>query len=431
LQLKKPGEKRRRYPAEEAKFLIFERRDMKRSAILGSMISYFMLLTLVLSSLGLAQQATSKAKDFQWPPMLRVITAGTQTGSFASTNGWAPKLQAAIGINVRVIPEDGEVTRYVRFAENKEAELASIAMAEAGFAIESKSGYADKKAYPMKIMWHHNDTAWGFVVRGDSKFKTIYDLKQKGVRVAVSMQSPAMTVAIQEAMPAFLGWTREEAKQNWVYIPAGNYAENCRSVTDGKADVAYVSPISSITVEMEAHPKKIRWLPMPLTDKKGWKGYLSIRPTTIPTTLDWGVPSARGVDAISSNFLYYARLDANQEMIYRLAKWFNEGYESYKGAHSVAARMSLKQFRSFLDFCPMPVAEGTVRYLKEIGKWTAADDKWNEEANKLMDRWIKAKEATLAEAKAKAVKVQWEDKEYLNILNKHTAAIPQFMARVQ
>ena len=404
---------------------------MKKGAFLGSIISCFVVVILLFSSFGLSQQTASKDKEFQWPPVLRVGTPGTMSGSFASTNGWAPKLQAAIGTNVRVIPEDSEVLRYVRFTESKEFELDSVSTSDVSGAIEGMGGYADKRAYPMRLVWHHNDTPWSFVVRGDSKFKTIYDLKQKGVRVAVSQQSPPMIVAIHEALPGFIGWTKEEAKQNWTFVPCGSYAENCRSVTDGKADVAWVSPISSVTYEMEAHPKKLRWLPQPLTDKKGWKGWLAYRPTHIPTTMNWGVSSAVGVDALSSNFIYWTRPDVSQEMIYRLAKWFKENYDSYKGVHKVAERMSLEQLRSFLNFCPHPVAEGTVRYLKEIGQWTAKDDQWNEEAIKLMDRWIKARNAAIDEAKSKGVKLHWEDKGYLDILKKHAAGIPPFMARVQ
>jgi TRAP transporter TAXI family solute receptor len=404
---------------------------MKRRAFLGVIISGFVIGMLVFNSVGLAQQTTSKSKEFQWPPVLKIATPGTLSGSFASTNAWAPKLQAAIGTMVRIIPEDVESRRYARFTEDKEFEVDSISMADASYGVQGEGGYADKRSYPVRILWHHNDTPWSFAVRGDSKFKTIYDLKKKGVKVAVSSQSPPMAVAVHEALPAFIGWTKEEAKQNWVFVPVGSYAENCRTVTDGKADVSYVSPISSVTFEMEAHPKKIRWLPMPLTDKGGWKRFLIFRPQTIPATIDWGVPSAVGIDGITSNYLYWTRPDVNQEMIYRLAKWLNENYDSYKASHTAASRMSLKHFRKFLDYSPVPVAEGTIRYLKEIGQWTAADDKWNDEAIKLMDRWIKARNAAMAEAKTKGVKIHWEDKGYLDILKKHTAGIPPFTARVQ
>jgi TRAP transporter TAXI family solute receptor len=404
---------------------------MKRTAFLGIITICFAAVILVFSSVGPAQQAASKSKDFQWPPVLKVVTAGTQSAGFASTNGWAPKLQAAIGAHMRVVPEDSLVRRYVRLTENKEFELASLPISDMALAFQGEEGFADKRVYPVTIVWHHNDSPWSFAVRGDSKLKTIYDMKQKGIRVALSTQSAAMTIAMQEALPAFLGWTQEEAKRNWIYVPVGSYAENCRSVTEGKTDVAYVSPMSSVTYEMEAHPKKIRWLSMPLTDKEAWKRWLKIRPTSIPTTLDWGVPSALGVDALSSNYLYWSRPDLSQEMFYRLAKWFNESFESYKTVHATVGRMSLQQFRNYLNYSPFPISEGTVKYLKEIGQWKAADDKWNGEANKLMNQWVKARNAALDDAKAKGVKVDWKSKEYLNLLNKYTAGIPPFTARVQ
>jgi TRAP transporter TAXI family solute receptor len=404
---------------------------MKRVAFLGLIISCSVIITLVLSSFGLAQQATPKAKDFKWPAVIRVATSGTATAGFASTNGWVPKLQAAISTMVRAIPEDSEARRYIRFNENKDFEVASISVAEGSFAVQGEGGYAEKKAYPMRLVWHHNDTPWSFAVRGDSEFKTLYHLKKKGVRVALATASPSMMSVVQEALPAFIGWTKEEAKQNWVFVPAGSYGENCRTVTDGKADVSYVSPISSVTYEMEAHPKKLRWLPMPFTDKAAWKRFLKIRPQTIPATIDWGVPTAIGIEGLTSNYLYWTRPDVDQETIYHLAKWLNEGFDSYKDTHKAASRMSLKHFRKFLDYSPSPVSEGTIRYLKEIGQWTAADDKWNEEAIKLMDRWIKARDAAIAEAKTKGVKIHWEDKAYLDILKKHTARISPFTARVE
>jgi hypothetical protein len=37
----------------------------------------------------------------------------------------------------------------------------------------------------------------------------------------------------------------------------------------------------------------------------------------------------------------------------------------------------------------------------------------------------------MSEAKAKGVKMHWEEKAYLDIIKKHTANLPSFMARVQ
>jgi uncharacterized protein len=123
-------------------------------------------------------------------------------------------------------------------------------------------------------------------------------------------------------------------------------------------------------------------------------------------------------------------LYVDQEMIYRISKWFHERFDDYKDVHAIAKRMSLEHMRKFLDNSPFPVAEGTVRYLKEIGQWTEADDAWNNAQIELMDRWVKARNAAIAEAKAKKIKIHWENQEYLNLIKKHAEGIPVFRTRL-
>ena len=403
---------------------------MKNAILSGLIIGCVVSIALVIGSAGCRQTDSGASDGFKWPRMLRVATPGTASGSFASTNGWAPILQAATGMSVRVIPEDSEPGRYRRLTEEKEFELASISVAEARFQIEGIEGYAAMPPNPMFLVWHHNDTPWAWVVRGDSKYKTIYDLKQPGVRVSLSSQSPAMMLATQSALPAFLGWTPEEAAQNWTYVPVGSYVENCRSVTDGRADVAWAAPSSAVLYEMAGHPRGIRFLSQPLDDTEAWKGWLRYRPTHVPTTINFGVPEAIGADGLSSSFNYWTRAGMDEETVYGLAKWFHEGFDAYKGVHALAPRMSIEHFRSFLNFQPMPVHPGTVRYLREIGQWTEKDDEWNSAALDLMNRWLAARKAANEEARTRSVRTHWENQEYVDIIKKKTADLPIFRTRL-
>jgi len=43
-----------------------------------------------------------------------------------------------------------------------------------------------------------------------------------------------------------------------------------------------------------------------------------------------------------------------------------------------------------------------------------------------MDRWVKARNAALDEAKAKGVKIHRDNTEYMAIMEKHTKDIPTF-----
>ncbi|AFT70748.1 hypothetical protein B5T_02475 [Alloalcanivorax dieselolei B5] len=368
--------------------------------------------------------------DFEWPRLLVIGTAGTSSASFASTNGWTPVLQKQTGSVVRAVPEDNEAMRYRRLTDRRDLNISSVSAAEMRFQIEGIGGYAATKPASMRVLWHHNDTPWGFVVSGDSKLKSLEDLKDGGYRVAKGMFSPPMIAAATQALPAFIGLSEEEAESKINYIPASSYAENCRSVVEGKADVAYCAPVSSVLSEMEGAPGGIRWLPLSHENKEGWEGYLSYRPMLVPTKIELGVSTARGVDGATSNFVYTVTTDADEDFVYHMAKWIHESYDDYKSNHPMAARMSLEQFRAYLDRTPLPIHEGTVKYLREIGAWSEEDDVWNEQAKAKMDHWVQARQAALQEANKNGVKVDFENQAFLDIQDKHTQDLEGFRSRL-
>jgi hypothetical protein len=181
---------------------------------------------------------------------------------------------------------------------------------------------------------------------------------------------------------------------------------------------------------MEGAPGSIRWLNMPLDDKAGWDGYLKHRPMHVPATVEIGVSTARGVAGPTSNFVYAVAADADADFVYNMAKWMHRSYDAYKNTHPLAARMSLQLFRGYLDRTPVPVHEGTVRYLREIGQWSDADDVWNAKAIKQMDAWIAARRAALAEAAANKVKIDFKNPAFVEIVNKHIGPLEVFRSRL-
>lgn len=397
--------------------------DIKLRRTLGSAAS-------IVALLACGTAGSTESANYTWPKLLVIGTPGTSSGGFASTNGWAPVLQQDGGPNVRVIPEDSELMRYRRLTDQRNIHVSSVSAAEMRFQIQGIGGYAATKPVAQRTLWHHNDSPWGFVVSGDSNLRSLDDLKKGGVRVAQGMFSPPMIAAVTGALPAFLGLSEEEAKKTLRYVPVSSYAENCRSVVEGKADVAYCSTISSVLSEMEGAPGGIRWLPMPHADTEGWRRFLDYRPMLVPTTIDLGVATARGTESTTSNFVYAVPSDADTDFAYNMAKWFHTGHDNYKSKHPLAERMSLEHFRAYLDRSPIPVHEGTVKYLREIGAWTEKDDAWNAEAIAKMDKWIAARQAAMDEAQKSKVKIDFQNDEFLKIVDKHTAGLDGFKSRL-
>ncbi|MDF2231747.1 TAXI family TRAP transporter solute-binding subunit [Albimonas sp. CAU 1670] len=386
--------------------------------------------TLLAAAALLAFGAPASSQDYEWPRLLVIGTPGTSSGSFASTNGWAPILQKEKGPTVRVVPEDNEPMRYRRLTDRKDIAITSVSAAEMRFQIQGIGGYAATPPAAQRLLWHHNDTPWGYVTAGDSSIQSLADLKKGGVRVTEGMFSPPMSLTVTKALPAFLGMSPEEAAETISFVPASSYAENCRSVVEGKSDVAYCAPISSVLSEMEGAPGSIRWLPMPLDDKEGWAGYLAHRPMLVPSKITMGVKTAHGIDGVTSNFVYSVAADADADFVYNMAKFFHESFDAYSGTHPLAARMSLELFRGYLDRSPLPVHEGTVRYLREIGQWTDADDVWNQAAAEKMDAWIAARKAAMAEAQEKGIRADFQDEAFLGIIEKHTEGLEGFRSRL-
>src|SRR5690554_1004043 len=156
--------------------------------------------------------SAAQAEDYDLPRLLVIGTPGTSSGSFASTNGWAPVLQKETSTVPRIVPEDSEAQRYRRLTDRRDITMSSVSAAEMRFQVEGIGAYAGTKPVAQRVVWHHNDTPWGFVVSGSSDLKTMEDLKKGGVRVAQAAHSPPMTTAVREALPGYLGLSEQETE---------------------------------------------------------------------------------------------------------------------------------------------------------------------------------------------------------------------------
>lgn len=385
-----------------------------------------MTAAVALNALPIAGQA----EEYDLPRLLVIGTPGTASGSFASTNGWAPVLQEQTDVIARIVPEDSERQRYTRLTERRDIRMSSVPAAELRSQVEGIGAYAGAKPVAQHMVWHHNDTPWGFIVSGESDIESMSDLNREGLKVALPVFSPTLVATMDKALPAYLGLSQEEAEKKFEYVPTSSYVETCRSVVEGKADVTYCAAVSSVLSEMEGSPGGIRWLGMDANDKEAWDGYLTYRPMLIPSDISIGVSSAQGVAGVTSNFVYSVPADAEEDFAYNMAKWFHQSFDAYKDTHPLAARMELSIFLDYIDRSPVPVHAGTVRYLKEIGEWTDEREARNQQAVALMNQWIEARNAALAEARESRIRPDQNDEAFMEIFHKHTEGLENLRSRL-
>ena len=168
--------------------------------------------------------------------------------------------------------------------------------------------------------------------------------------------------------------------------------------------------------EAQAAPHGIRFIELPASkDPEGAARFLEFRPTLSFAKSRLGVKEAIGVEQLVTYTPIICLADKDPELTYHLAKWWDENYDRYKDAHSLAVGMSIDSFRGLLDTTYLPVHEGTIRYLKEKGLWTVDDDKRQEYNVNLLNRYIEAYQACIKKADGEGVKVDPQNKEWTEL----------------
>ena len=131
-----------------------------------------------------------------------------------------------------------------------------------------------------------------------------------------------------------------------------------------------------------------------------------------------------------SPFVLYTLKSVPEETIYEIVKFFAENLDAYKDAHPQMGEMSLDSVLEFKDSgLGMPVHAGTVKYLKEIGKWTEEDEQWN---NAQWDKIAKMQEAwnnAVDEANEKGIKIVHNNEEWIKLWEQHRSSVEPFMRR--
>jgi TRAP transporter TAXI family solute receptor len=398
---------------------------MKKSSLITTTVSIVMGLVFI----AFLVPAIS-AEAFKWPETLLIGTPRIGATSHSIPQALAPLIQKTTGVKrVRITPVESEAGRHQDLL-NKAFDIDSKSVSDMELAIVGIGGNAEKERGYTRIIWHQEDKAWPWITLRDSPVNSIYDVKkQNGWRVAVNASAPAMVEGSQ-AFVAFLNLTPEEEKRCIRYVEFGSYAANCRSIIEDKADCTYLSSTASLAYEVAANPRGVKVIDLPLTDKKGWARFIERRPTVIPTTVTSGVKAFIGKTAFTSNYIYRVRADMSEDLAYNLSKWFHVHYKDYKSITEGADRQSIEIFREFLNHAAWPVHVGTVRYLKEIGMWTAKDDEWNQKAIEIEKKYNEAYAKAKAEAKKKNIQISISNKEWMGLWERHKAGLPRLRARL-
>jgi TRAP transporter TAXI family solute receptor len=278
-------------------------------------------------------------------------------------------------IKVRIIPAGTDLPRVYPI-RLKDAEVAFHGIGSY-YMQEGLYDYStlDWGPQPVRAVWFAQHPGLVLGVRGDSGIQKASDLR--GKRVA-HFPTYSLTL-ISEVTMAFGGLTWADVKK--VDVPA--YVAAIRMVMEGKVDATHVNPTASIAYEFEAMPFGLHYIPLPRADKAGWARVKKIAPMYSPMNVTIGAGLSKEKPLEGTTYAYPIGLVYDflpLDKAYMVTKLLNEAFPLYSTKQkSLAAYWPLEHCLELFEGYPLPFHEGSVRYLKEIGKWTPEYEKLNQE----------------------------------------------------
>jgi len=362
-------------------------------------------------------------QEWLWPEELAVI-AGSGVG-VAVAKSWGEKLQADTGMLVRIGAESNVVHRLRWTAQGLfhltaggSSKTRQMLVAEPQFALR------DGGPFPVRVAWSQSRDNAGFFVRADSPIKSIYDVKP-GTRL-VGMTAAA-TSTIYEAFLAWAGVRKEDI----VWVPPADAEDKTRAIMEGRAEMTFAIPTSASVYQAEETSPGIRWLELnAVEDPEGAHRFKGIDPLINFAPIVNGVPSSLGVWGTCGTSLYTTRELTDPGLVHHLARWLDTNWDKYRELHSWNQFMNRDVLLEELNHTFLPCHEGLVAYLEELGLWTEAHQRRQQENVALINRYCQAYQKALKMADQKLVPVSPDNEAWLKLWEgyKEEQSLPDFRA---
>lgn len=323
---------------------------------------------LALAGLGHAGRAAAQAA---LPGTMIWSTYDVGSSGYVESSAIADAFGKKYGTRIRLQPSGTAIGR-VKPLLDKRVDYGWLAN-EVFFAAEGIYEYCTPELGPQDLRTLAGRiNSLSVVVAGTSGIRTVQDLK--GRRFAIARANSSANVKM-EAILAFAGMSWDDL--DLVEMPG--YGATMKALIEGRAEATAAAPASPALRELEASPYGIGWVGLPAQDVDGWARARRVLPFVEPyeESLGPGLSKEKAVWMIGYRHpMLTTRADSSADQAYIMLKSIAETYELYKDATPIMGRWQISRAGT----PPMDAAmhEGAVRYLREIGQWSAANQTWQE-----------------------------------------------------
>lgn len=355
---------------------------------------------LVAATAALAVMASSAmADDVKLPKQISWTAYGTTSSGYAQSIGLGNMLKSKYDVDLRVIPGKNDVSRMLPLKAGQ-AEICACGIASY-FGQEGVFMFANDRWGPTPIYNLFNNigrNGAGLIVAEDLGIDSYQGLK--GKRVTWVKGAPALNLN-STAVLAFAGLSWSDVEK--VVVPG--WGQSMQAIIDGQADAAYGSTISSVYSQIAASPRGIRHLSFPHDDKEGWARATAISPHWYPmevtnaVAIETNPNGGKSFEGAGFPYPIFVSLpNLADDTAYGLTKAILENYEIYKDSGPGMDGYQLQNQNLSWIF---PYHPGSIRYYKEIDKWTAENQASTDAVHKrnevLAEAWAEMQSMEVSE----------------------------------
>lgn len=301
---------------------------------------------------------------------LKRLTIGTNpSGStyFLLGSGFAKLFQEKLGIRSTAQPHAGSSV-YLPLMEAGEITLGLNSSLDSGLAFNGQAPYrkAVKKVRVIARIWV---LPYAYMVKANTGIKSVEDLK--GKRVVVKVKTNVSLARLNRTILETAGLKETDVKA----VDSGGVVKGINMVIEGRADAA---PVALLMPAMrKAHATvpgglRIVALGKMATDAKMNAGIAGSR--TLVARPHKRRPFVVGETKVAAFDTYInAGTSVSDTDAYRLAKTIHQNWQALQKAYPPLRGVKPSALAPATN--AMPYHPGAVKYYKEAGLWTAANDK--------------------------------------------------------
>jgi hypothetical protein len=220
-----------------------------------------------------------------------------------------------------------------------------------------------------------------------------------------------------EILQATLAWVNKTT-DDVTLVQTGSYPGSVRMVAEGKADFApFGIPPASVFIEAAANPHGLHIIDLtPDTDPEGAKRFRQYLPAYSFGKTMAGPKEFQGKTGWGTVGGMICNASMDEELAYNLVKWTVENFDQIKELHPfIKYYMNIGANKKTIDGMFLPIHDGVIRYLKEKGMWSEANEARQQYNLKVQKMYIDGFNACIKEAEAKKIPMDPKNTEWIGL----------------